>query len=107
MDTLTVSLSEEGASSESGQLTVREYALKAIQKNFHKSIKHKTDVLADQDPEGIHQMRVGMRRLRTALGVFADFVSLPSNLEREITKLSKGLGSVRDLETTGRRQPLM
>jgi CHAD domain-containing protein len=101
MDTETVSLSEEGASSESGQLTVREYALKAIQKNFHKSIKHKADVLADQDPEGIHQMRVGMRRLRTALAVFADFVSLPSNLERDIAKLSKGLGSVRDLDVLG------
>ncbi|MGB8703040.1 MAG: CHAD domain-containing protein [Thermosynechococcaceae cyanobacterium] len=101
MDTVIVSPAQEEASSEPKQLTVREYALKSIQKNFHKSIKHKKDVLADQDPEGIHQMRVGMRRLRTALAVFADFVSLPSNLDREIAKLSKGLGSVRDLDVLG------
>jgi CHAD domain-containing protein len=101
MDTGTISPSEEGASSKSGQLTVGEYAFEAIQKNFHKSVKHRKNALADQDPEGIHQMRVGMRRLRTALAVFADFVSLPSHLEREITKLSKGLGSVRDLDVLG------
>lgn len=101
MDTGTVSSSPPGTSSGSRQLTVREYALESIQRNFRKSIKHQQDVLADQDPEALHQMRVGMRRLRTALVVFADFVSLPSSLEREITKLSKGLGSVRDLDVLG------
>jgi CHAD domain-containing protein len=101
MDTVTVSPSQEEASSESRQLTVREYAFEAIQKNFHKSIKHKKDVLADRETEAIHQMRVGMRRLRTALAVFDAFVSLPPNLERDITKLSKGLGNVRDLDVLG------
>jgi CHAD domain-containing protein len=46
-------------------------------------------------------MRVGMRRLRTALDVFAPFISLPSNLTRDITKISKALGSVRDLDVMG------
>lgn len=101
MDAVTYSPSEEGILSESGQLTVREYAFRSIQKNFHKSIKYQKEVLADRDPEALHQMRVGMRRLRTALVVFASFTTLPSNLERDITKLSKALGNVRDLDVLG------
>ncbi len=93
--------SQEEIASDLRPLTVREYALQSIQKNFHKSIKHENEVLADQDPEALHQMRVGMRRLRTALAVFAPFVSLPSNLIRDITKISKALGSVRDLDVLG------
>ncbi|NJM78399.1 MAG: CHAD domain-containing protein [Acaryochloridaceae cyanobacterium RU_4_10] len=43
-------------------------------------------------------MRVGMRRLRTAITVFEPFVSLSGALERDITKISKSLGNVRDLD---------
>jgi CHAD domain-containing protein len=101
MKTVTDLSSQVKVFSDSGQLTVREFALKSIQKNFLKSTKHQKDVLADQDPEGIHQMRVGMRRLRTALAVFADYVSLPSNLERGSKKLFTELGNVRDLDVLG------
>jgi CHAD domain-containing protein len=101
MNAETSSTSQEETSSALGQLTIREYALESIQKNFHKSIKHESEVLADRDPEALHQMRVGMRRLRTALAVFTPFVSLPAHLIRDITKISKALGSVRDLDILG------
>ncbi len=91
----------EGSFSKNERLTLGEFALASIQKHFHKSIRHKEEIFKDQDPEPLHQMRVGMRRLRTALTVFAPFVSLAEDLERDITKISKKLGSVRDLDVLG------
>ncbi len=82
-------------------LTLGEFALASIQKHFHKSIKHEEEILKDLDPEPLHQMRVGMRRLRTAMMVFAPFISLSIDLERDITKISKSLGNVRDLDVLG------
>jgi CHAD domain-containing protein len=91
----------EESFSESETLTLGEFALASIQKHFHKSIKYEAEIFKDRDPEPLHQMRVGMRRLRTALTVFAPFVSLSNDLERDITKISKRLGSVRDLDVLG------
>lgn len=74
-------------------------AHQAIQKHFKKSTKYQEGVLADQDPEYLHQMRVGMRRLRTAIDVFAPAIDLPSAAQRShITKIAKRLGQVRDLD---------
>jgi CHAD domain-containing protein len=89
---------DERGLSESEKLTLGEFALASIQKHFHKSIKQEEEILKDHDPEPLHQMRVGMRRLRTALIVFAPFISLSVDLERDIAKISKSLGSVRDLD---------
>jgi CHAD domain-containing protein len=86
---------------ESERLTVGKFALASIQKHFHKSIRHEEEIFKDRDPEPLHQMRVGMRRLRTALTVFAPFVSLSLELDHDITKISKSLGSVRDLDVLG------
>jgi len=53
-----------------------------------------------RDAEGVHQMRVGVRRLRSALRLFApalpDAGRLP--LERELRWLGRELGRVRDLD---------
>jgi CHAD domain-containing protein len=91
----------ERISSEHEPLTLGNFAVTSIQKHFHKSIKHEEEILKDLDPEPLHQMRVGMRRLRTALIVFAPFISLSKDLERDITKISKSLGNVRDLDVLG------
>jgi CHAD domain-containing protein len=91
----------EVSSPKNEQLTLGEFAFTSIQKHFHKSIKHEEEILKDLDPEPLHQMRVGMRRLRTAMMVFAPFLSLSIDLERDITKISKSLGSVRDLDVLG------
>ena len=52
------------------------------------------------DPEGVHQMRVGVRRTRAALAVFAPL--LPPEQIRlfrsELRGLGRGLGSARDLD---------
>lgn len=74
-------------------------AYHALQKHYEKSIKHEADVLADEDPENLHQMRVGMRRLRTAIQVFGFAVDLPkATSERRIRTFAQTLGAVRDLD---------
>lgn len=81
------------------QLSFGKVAYQSIQKQFKKSTKYEKGVLADQDPENLHQMRVGMRRLRTAIDVFAPAIQLPPAGQRpQVTKISKQLGKVRDLD---------
>ena len=75
------------------------WAYLAIEKHFQKILKHEADVLNDKDPEALHQMRVGMRRLRTAVHGFAPALSLPSAAqEKKIAKVARQLGELRDLD---------
>jgi len=51
------------------------------------------------DPEGVHQMRVGLRRLRAAMSLFADILGDPETdaLKRELKWLTRELASAREL----------
>lgn len=81
------------------QNTLSEWAYLAVEKHFHKSIKHEVDVIEDKDPEALHQMRVGMRRLRTAVTGFAPALDLPKEAqEKQIGKIARILGELRDLD---------
>ncbi|MBD2152943.1 CHAD domain-containing protein [Leptolyngbya sp. FACHB-16] len=76
-----------------------EWAYEVIQKQYHHVIKQEKKVLVDQNPEPLHQMRVGTRRLRTALQVFESAVSLPKTAsEKRLRDLARVLGEVRDLD---------
>jgi CHAD domain-containing protein len=97
----TIIFAEGGATNGTELLTVKTFALQAIEKHFHKATRYEAEVLSDQDPEPLHQMRVGLRRLRTALTVFAPFISLPKTLNRCIGSISQPLGAVRDLDVLG------
>jgi CHAD domain-containing protein len=75
------------------------WAYLAIEKHFQKTLKHETEVIKDKDPEELHQMRVGMRRLRTAVTGFAPALSLPSAAqEKNIGKVARILGELRDID---------
>src|SRR5262245_51444653 len=52
------------------------------------------------DPEGVHQMRVGLRRLRAAISLFADILRDPQTaaLKDELKWLTGELGPARELE---------
>lgn len=50
------------------------------------------------DPESVHQMRVGLRRLRSALGLFAEVAPCPAALQAELEWLTSALGAARDWE---------
>ncbi len=55
-------------------------------------------VTEGNDPEGIHQMRVGLRRLRSALRLFKDLAPCPQPLLDDLSWLGKELGEARDWE---------
>ncbi|MBT9493281.1 MAG: CHAD domain-containing protein [Paucibacter sp.] len=50
------------------------------------------------EPEFVHQMRVGLRRLRSALSLFKPWITLPDALAKEMTWLGQALGAARDAE---------
>jgi CHAD domain-containing protein len=80
-------------------VTLGDYAYTALHKHYKKSVKHESEVLDDTDPEDLHQMRVGLRRLRTALEVFESAVELPKSIEiAQIRKFAHVLGAVRDID---------
>jgi len=79
--------------------TFGDWAYLALQKHFQKTNKHESDVLKDKDPEALHQMRVGMRRLRTAVTGFSPALELPKAAqENKIAKVARCLGELRDLD---------
>ncbi|MBO1346849.1 MAG: CHAD domain-containing protein [Hormoscilla sp. GUM202] len=79
--------------------TLGDWAKLAIAKYFQKTIKYESDVLEDRDPEALHQMRIGMRRLRTIVTGFAAALDLPKAAsEKEIGKIARILGNLRDLD---------
>jgi CHAD domain-containing protein len=82
--------------------TLGDWAKIAIQQHYQKILKHEALVLKDKDPEELHQMRVGMRRLRTAIAGFSCAVILPKSVdERKVGKIASILGKLRDLDVLG------
>ncbi|MBW4525435.1 MAG: CHAD domain-containing protein [Phormidium tanganyikae FI6-MK23] len=81
------------------QEALSHFAHRAIEKHFRKAMKHEEEVLVDRAPEALHQMRVGLRRLRTAIQVFGFAAELPKSVsEARIRKFAQILGAVRDLD---------
>lgn len=62
------------------------------------------DVLADRDPEALHQMRVSVRRLRSTLEQFAPALWLPEAADpQRIARIGQRLGLTRDLDVLRQR----
>ena len=79
--------------------TFGDWAEIAIAKHFRKILKHEAGVLRGEDPEELHQMRVGMRRLRSAIAGFAQAVKLPKPArDKNLGKVGRTLGTLRDLD---------
>lgn len=79
--------------------TLGQLAQVAIAKYLKQVVAYEQPVLADTDPENLHQMRVGLRRLRTAIQVFAVGVELPkAGRESRVAAVGRQLGQLRDLD---------
>ena len=79
--------------------TLGDWAYLGIEKHLKKILKQEADVIEDRDPEALHQMRVGMRRLRSAVTGFAPALNLPEAAqEKQIGKIGRTLGKLRDLD---------
>ncbi|WP_434686019.1 CHAD domain-containing protein [Pseudanabaena minima] len=90
-----------------------DYAHQVIHQNFYRVIDQEKSVLRDQEIESLHQMRIGMRRLRTAINVFDNAIALPKEVNNSsIGKIARSLGETRDLDVLqaaliDRYQPLL
>ena len=85
-------------------LTSGAFALELIRTQVRRLGKLQAEVIADQDPEPLHQLRVSLRRLRTALGQFAPALDLPEPVnERRIAAVARRTGLCRDLDVLGLR----
>lgn len=90
-----------------------QYSHQIIQQNFQQFVDQEKAVLKDKDSEPLHQMRVGIRRLRTAVRVFEPAIVLPKSVSySSIGKIMRGLGETRDLDVLQqilkkRYQPLL
>ncbi|MBE9222757.1 CHAD domain-containing protein [Cyanobacterium stanieri LEGE 03274] len=74
-----------------------DYAYGAIALSTKKIIKNEKGVLHNKNPEYIHQMRVGLRRLRSVLIGFYPALKLPKLVdEKKIGKVAQILGKKRD-----------
>lgn len=79
--------------------TLGDYTHHAIKKHLKKIEKWESSVKKDEDPEALHQMRVGMRRLRTVVNSLGFAVELPkSSRDRHLKKIARRLGDLRDLD---------
>ncbi|MTV38080.1 CYTH and CHAD domain-containing protein [Duganella radicis] len=58
--------------------------------------RNEVAVVEGHDPETLHQMRVGVRRLRSALKLFARVAPCPPALQEDIDWLGTQLGAARD-----------
>ena len=80
-------------------LTLGEFAHAVIREQYHAVVKREKKVIADKHSEPLHQMRVSMRRLRTALEVFDRAIVIPKvATAKRVGSLAKVLGRLRDLD---------
>ena len=80
-------------------LSLRGLALAVLRRHFAALLAHEPGTRLGDDPEGLHRMRVATRRLRAALGLFAE--GLPGRAARfrdELRWVANGLGEVRDID---------
>jgi len=75
-----------------------------IEARLRRLVALQAEVLADRDPEPLHQMRVHFRRLRSTLEQFAPALLLPDAAEpRRIARIGRRLGLTRDLDVLRQR----
>jgi CHAD domain-containing protein len=79
--------------------TIGNLAADILSKHFASFSEHEKDILADTDPEHLHKTRVALRRMRTALRVFAPALRIPKSArDKRIGLIVRRLGAVRDLD---------
>ncbi|MCT0198325.1 CHAD domain-containing protein [Synechococcus sp. CS-1325] len=80
-------------------LSSGDYARELIHRQTRRLGKLQAEVLADRDPEALHQLRVSLRRLRTALSQFAAALVIPDAItDRRIARVARRTGLTRDLD---------
>jgi len=83
----------------SSELSLGEYAYGIVQRQVCRLKKLEKQVLTDEDPEALHDFRVVLRRLGTALTIFGPVLEVPEKAGlTPVKKICKILGCLRDLD---------
>src|SRR5262249_61642113 len=79
--------------------------LKIIGRACLKQALRNKPALIKGDPEGVHQTRVGLRRLRTAMSLFGELLQDPQSaaIKSELKWLAAELAPARDLDVLTKR----
>jgi len=80
----------------SRRMTVSQAAHVIIDSCIAHMLENREGAMHGSDPESLHQLRVGLRRLRAALTLFRDVVALPDGLRDELAWLGAQLSAARD-----------
>src|SRR5690348_9513261 len=87
---------------EGGRAPALEVGRRVIREQMEKLRKARPDARAGDDPEGVHDMRVATRRMRTMLDVLAGCPDADgkrlTGLRKRLKKPARRLGAVRDLD---------
>lgn len=79
-------------------MTVEQAFAAIVRDSFAQLLHHAAGVRSGDAPESVHQMRVGLRRLRLALRLFGRWIAVPPNLLAELRWLRVRLGAARDAD---------
>jgi CHAD domain-containing protein len=84
----------------SARPTSAEVIRAALARSVHELITHDAITRLDEDPEGVHQMRVATRHIRSYLRTFRSLVDKPwaDSLRDELAWLGDALGATRDAD---------
>jgi triphosphatase len=80
--------------------TTLEQAFKTIGRSCLRQLLANRPAMLARKPEAVHQMRIGLRRLRTAISIFKDVVadSKREHIKGELEWITDELGPARDLD---------
>lgn len=85
-------------------LSTGSHAAGLMQRQHQKLEKLVPEVLRDQDPEALHQLRVSLRRLRTQVRQFSPALQLPAGVsEKKLARITQVTGLCRDLDVLDER----
>ncbi|QDM25673.1 CHAD domain-containing protein [Tardiphaga sp. vice304] len=78
-------------------------AFRIIGRSILRQLAANEPAVRESDPKGLHQMRVGLRRLRAAISVFSEFLGdkQTERIKGELKWLTGKLGPARDLDVMG------
>jgi hypothetical protein len=80
-------------------LTCGEHVRRLIEQQLQRLRRFHPEVLADRDPEPLHQFRVSLRRLRSVVSQFGPALVLPRHLHRSrIAVVARATGACRDAD---------
>lgn len=86
-------------------MTVEQAAHAILQACLAQMEGNRKAVASGHSPEGVHQMRVGMRRMRSAFQLFENVLRPGTRMTREIDWLGAELGAARDWDVLGTHLP--